>query len=48
MRVTVTMTNDQGDRITIRQAAGPEPFHLERYRALNLPAKPVRTKIVRT
>lgn len=47
MRVTVAMTNDQGERLAIRQTTDPEPFHLEIYRALNLPPKPLKTKILR-
>ncbi len=47
MRVTVAMTNDQGERLLIRQTTDPEPFHREIYRALNLPPKPLKTKIIR-
>ena len=47
MRVTVALTNDKGEHLYIRQTTDPEPFHLEIYRALNLPAKPLKTKILR-
>lgn len=44
MRVTVSLTNDKGERIYLRQTTEPEPFHLEVYRALGLPPKPLKTK----
>ena len=44
MRVTVSLTNDKGERIYLRQTTDPEPFHLEVYRALALPPKPLKTK----
>jgi len=44
MRVTVSLTNQQGERIYLRQTTEPEPFHLEVYRALGLPPKPLKTK----
>jgi transposase len=44
MRVTVSLTNDRGERIYLRQTTDPEPFHLEVYRALALPPKPLKTK----
>jgi len=47
MRVTVAITNDQGERLAIRQTTDPEPFHLEIYRALGLPPKPLQTKRLR-
>jgi len=47
MRVTVAITNDKGERLYIRQTTDPEPFHLEIYRALNLPPKPLKTKRLR-
>lgn len=46
-RVTVSMTNRQGERMHMRQTTEPEPFHQEVYRALGLPMKPIRpTKFV--
>jgi len=46
-RVTVSMTNSEGDRIHIRQTTEAEPFHQEVYRALGLPLKPLKpTKTV--
>ena len=47
MRVTVALTNDKGEHLYIRQTTDPEPSHLEIYRALNLPPKPLKTKILR-
>jgi len=47
MRVSVALTNDKGEHLYIRQTTDPEPFHREIYRALNLPAKPLKTKILR-
>jgi transposase len=44
IRITTSITNDQGDRIYIRQTSEPEPFHQQIYRALGLPPKPLRTK----
>jgi transposase len=44
IRITTSITNDQGDRIHIRQTTEPEPFHQHIYRALGLPLKPLRTK----
>jgi len=44
MRVTVALTNDQGERLYLRQTTEPEPFHLEVYRALGLPPRPLKTK----
>ncbi len=43
-RVTASLNNDKGERLYIRQTTDPEPFHLEIYRALGLPSKPLRTK----
>jgi len=40
----VSLTNDRGERIYLRQTTDPEPFHLEVYRALALPPKPLKTK----
>lgn len=48
MRVTVSVTNDRGERIYLRQTTDPEPFHLEIYRALGLPPKPLTTKRFQT
>jgi len=47
MRVTVALTNDQGERLYLRQTTDPEPFHLEVYRALGLPPKPLKTKKIK-
>lgn len=44
MRVTVSLTNEKGERIYLRQTTDPEPFHLEIYRALNMAPKPMKTK----
>ena len=46
-RVTASVTNDKGERIHIRQTTDPEPFHFEIYRALGLPAKPLKAKRLR-
>jgi transposase len=43
-RSTASLTNDKGQRIHIRKTGDPEPFHLEVYRALGLPPKPLRAK----
>lgn len=43
-RSTASITNDKGQRIHIRLTGDPEPFHLEVYRALGLPPKPLKTK----
>ena len=40
-RVTVSMTNDKGERINIRQTTEPESFHREVYRALGMHPKPL-------
>ena len=47
MRITVAITNDKGERLYIRQTTDPEPFHLEIYRALGLPPKPLKNKRLR-
>ncbi|MBI4303400.1 MAG: hypothetical protein HY665_03575 [Chloroflexi bacterium] len=44
MRATASVTNDKGERIYLRQTGDPEPFHLEVYRTLGLPANPLKTK----
>ena len=44
MRVTVSLTNDKGERLSLRQTTDPEPWRLELYRALGLPPKPLRPK----
>lgn len=44
MRATASVTNDKGERMYLRQTGDPEPFHLEIYHALGLPAKPLKTK----
>lgn len=44
MRAMASITNARGERIYIRQTGDPEPFHLEVYRALGLPANPLKTK----
>lgn len=43
VRITVSMTNDEGERIHIRQTTEPEPFHKQIFSALGLPAKPLKT-----
>jgi transposase len=43
-RSTSSLTNDKGQRIHIRKTGDPEPFHLEVYRALGLPPKPLKVK----
>lgn len=43
-RTTASLTNDKGQRIHIRLTGDPEPFHLEVYRALGLPPKPLKAK----
>jgi len=45
-RVTVSLLNDRGQRILVRQTTEPEPFHKEVYRALGLPLKPLSPKKV--
>ena len=45
-RVTVSLRNDRGQRILVRQTTEPEPFHKEVYRALGLPMKPLSPKKV--
>ena len=47
MRITLAITNDKGERLFIRQTTDPEPFHLEIYRALGLPPKPLKNKRLR-
>jgi transposase len=44
LRVTISLTNDRGERLYLRQTTDPEPFHLEVYRALGLAPKPLKTK----
>jgi transposase len=44
MRVTVSLTNDKGERLFLRPTTDPEPWRLEIYRALSLPPKPLRPK----
>ena len=44
MRATASMNNDKGERIYIRQTSDPEPYHLQIYRALGLPANPLKTR----
>jgi len=46
MRATASVTNEKGERIYLRQTGDPEPFHLVIYRALGLPANPLKTKRV--
>ncbi len=46
MRATASVTNEKGERIYLRQTGDPEPFHLEIYHALRLPANPLKTKRV--
>jgi hypothetical protein len=40
----VTAQGKSKERIFLRQTTDPEPWHREVYRALALPAKPLRTK----
>ena len=47
-RVTSSLTNDQGQRIHIRQTTDPEPFHTQIYQALGLPLNPMGRKKVKT
>jgi transposase len=44
MRVTVSLTNEQKERLYLRQTTDPEPFHLEVYRALGLAPNPLKNK----
>lgn len=44
MRATASVTNEKGERIYLRQSGDPEPFHLDIYRALGIPANPLKTK----
>ena len=44
MRATASMNNDKGERIYIRQTSDPEPYHLQIYRTLGLPANPLKTR----
>lgn len=44
LRVTVSLTNDRGERLYLRQTTDPEPFHLEVCQALALAPKPLKTK----
>lgn len=44
MRATASVTTEKGERVYLRQTGDPEPFHLEIYRALGLPAKPLKIK----
>jgi transposase len=44
MRATASVTNEKGERIYLRQTGDPEPFHLAIYRALGLPANPLKTR----
>ena len=47
VRITVSVTNDEGERIHIRQTTEPEPFHKQIFSALGLPAKPLETTKVK-
>jgi transposase len=47
-RVTTSVTNDKGERIHTRATTDPEPFHLEIYRALGLPLRPLTNKRSKT
>jgi len=47
MRATASITNDKGERISIRQTGDPETFHLEVYHALAMPANPLKTKYMK-
>ena len=44
MRATAAVTNDKGERVYMRQTGDPEPYHLQIYRALGLPANPLKTR----
>ena len=44
MRTTASVNNDKGERIYLRQTGDPEPYHLQIYRALELPANPLKTR----
>jgi len=44
MRVTASLTNENGKRIHLRQTTDPEPFHFQVHRALGLPARPLKTR----
>lgn len=44
LRMTVSLTNDQGERLLPRQTTDPEPWHLAIYRALGLPPNPSTPK----
>jgi transposase len=41
IRVTTSMTTENGQRIHLRNTSDPEPFHLQAYRALGLPKIPL-------
>jgi len=43
VRISTTMKRDDGKVIHIRKSSRPEPFHLQIYNALRLPARPGRT-----
>ncbi len=47
MRATASITNQNGERIHIRQTGDPEPFHLDIYHVLGMPANPLRTKRIK-
>jgi transposase len=47
-RVTTSVTNDKGERIHTRATTDPEPFHLEIYRALGLPLRPLTNRRSKT
>lgn len=47
MRATASITNQNGERIHIRQTGDPEPFHLDIYHALGMPTNPLRTKRIK-
>jgi transposase len=44
VRITVSLTNDKGERIHIRQTTEPEPYHQKILKALGLPLKPLKPK----
>jgi transposase len=46
VRITVSLTNDKGERIHIRQTTEPEPYHQKTLKALGLPLKPLKPKRV--
>ena len=48
MRVTASLTDQDGKRIHLRQTTDPEPFHFLIHRALGLPVRPLKPRQSRT